>query len=66
MKWILVNRIHINTDKVQSFHWIEGRLFIRFGGNESVTFRDPEREKYLRLCGQLGVRPVEDDEDGQE
>jgi hypothetical protein len=65
MRWVFIDRIHINTEKVQSFHWIEGRLYVRFGANDSVVFKDPEREKYIRLCGQLGVRPVEDDENGE-
>lgn len=66
MKWIVIDRIHINTSRVQSFHWIEGRLYVRFGSNDSVVFKDQEREKYLKLCGQLGVTPVEVDADGQE
>ena len=66
MKWIFIDRIHINTDKIQSFHWIEGRLYIRFGANDSVIFRDADRGKYLSLCYQLGVKPVEVDADGKE
>ena len=66
MKWVVIDRIHINIETLKSFHWIEGWLYVRFGANDSVGFRDPTREKYLRLCDQLGVCPVEDDENGKE
>ena len=65
MKWAIIQRHHINTDMVQSFHWIEGFLFIRFPDKESVRFRDPDRKHYLKLCQTLGVRPVEVDSDGE-
>ena len=65
MKWADIDSIHINTSRVQSFHWIEGRLYVRFGPDDTITFRDPERAKYLRLCGLLGVRPVEVDACGE-
>lgn len=65
MKWVLIQRIHINTDRIQSFHWIEGRLYVRFAGEDSVTFRDPDREAYIRLCRCLGVRPMEGEHDGK-
>lgn len=66
MNWITVDRLHINADQVEGFHWIEGRLIIRYTGSDGLTtFRDPERKKYLRLCEQLGVEPVEDDGNGQ-
>ena len=66
MKWVVVDRLHLNTDRIEGFHWMEDTLCIRFAGNDAHIFRkDPERKKYLRLCGQLGVSPVEDDEDGE-
>lgn len=60
MRWVRVDRIHINTYQVQSFHWIDGRLYIRYGGNDVLTFRDPNQERYIRLCSQLGVIPNEE------
>lgn len=67
MKWVIVDRLHLNTDRIEGFHWIEGQLCIRFAGSDALIFRkDPERKKYLKLCAQLGVRPVEAETDGQE
>ena len=65
MQWVTIDRLHLNTDRVESFHWIEGRLFVRYPGTSTSTFRDPEKKKYLKLCAQLGVKPVEDDQDGE-
>ena len=67
MQWVIVDRLHLNTNQIEGFHWMEGKLCIRFAGNDSLIIRkDPGKKKYLRLCAQLGVRPVEDDQDGQE
>lgn len=65
MKWTIIKRRHINTDMVQSFHWIEGFLIVFYGDHDSERFRDPDREHYLKLCQTLGVRPVEVDSDGE-
>ena len=66
MKWTLIDRRHINAERVHRFHWIEGRLCIVFGGGDYIFCQDPKREKYLSLCEQLGVAPVEEDADGKE
>ena len=65
MQWVIVDRLHLNTDKIEGFHWIEGRLYIRYEGSLASHFRDPDKKKYLSLCAQLGVRPVEDEQDGE-
>ena len=65
MKWIVIQRIHINTDRILSFHWIEGRLFIKFGGEDSLSFRDRDRKLYSHLCHCLGVNPVEEGQNGE-
>ena len=66
MNWITIDRLHINADLVEGFHWIEGRLVIRYTGSDGLTtFRDPDRKKYLHLCDQLNLIPVEEDRDGQ-
>ena len=65
MKWVVIGRHHINTETLKSFHWIEGWLYVRFGAKDAVGFKDPDKKKYLKLCAQLGVKPVEDETDGQ-
>ena len=67
MKWVIVDHLHLNTDRIEGFHWMEGRLCIRFAGSNALIARkDPDKKKYLSLCAQLGVRPVEDDTCGKE
>ena len=65
MQWVLVDRLHLNTERIEGFHWMEGKLCIRFAGTTDVIRKDPDKKKYLRLCAQLGVRPVEDEQDGE-
>ena len=65
MKWILLGQRHINTDQLQFFVWSAGNLYLTFAGETVVRLRDPDRELYLTLCRLLGVRPVEEDPDGE-
>lgn len=67
MRWVIVDHLHLNTDRIEGFHWMEGKLCIRFAGTDALILRkDPDKKKYLKLCAQLGVRPVEDETDGKE
>lgn len=60
MKWVQINKVHINTDKLLTFHWSTGQLWLWFVNDDSATgYPDHNRENYLRLCQLLGVRPVE-------
>lgn len=65
MKWTLVNNVHINLGLVYSFHWRDGKLWIRFLNDDSaISYADPSRRNYERLCRVLGVAPVEGDRHG--
>lgn len=65
MKWILVKDLHINTDQVQAFQWVDGRLRVWFAEKEVLTlFADPDKKLYIKMCHLLGVRPVEEDPNG--
>lgn len=67
MQWITIDLLHLNTNRIEGFHWMEGKLCIRFAGSDALIIRkDPDKKKYHKLCDQLGVRPVEEDSDGQE
>jgi hypothetical protein len=65
VKWVLLGARHINTDQLQAFIWSAGSLYLTFNGETVLRLRDPDRELYLKLCRLLGVRPVEDDPDGE-
>lgn len=65
MQWVTVEGTHINTNNVQSFFCQRGRLLINLvGASTTLKWDDPDRELYLALCRQLGIRP--DEEDGHE
>ena len=59
MKWVLIEDTHINTDTVTDFRWSNGVLQIHQEDCKRLYARDPDRQFYLKLCGQLGVRPYE-------
>ena len=61
MKWVLIGSDHINMDNVRVFYWDNGVLYVDFVGKEYPSgVRDPHKEKYIKLCHLLGLRPVED------
>lgn len=67
MKWICVNGTHINTTRLETFFWRGGMLWLYFTGSLTpTTWKDPDRELYVKMCHALGVRPYkEGDEDGK-
>lgn len=60
MKWVLIDGVHINTDLLTKFRREKGYLFLRFFGGNTITILDRDGKLYLKLCHQLGVRPVEE------
>lgn len=66
MKWVLLNKTHVNTDHLDAFRWEDGDLLINYG-MDSATYRfdDPDRRLYLMLCHRLGVIPFEEIADGK-
>lgn len=66
MKWILIKGLHINTDHVQTFQWIGGRLMVGLAEKDVLKiFDDPDKKLYIRMCHLLGVRPAEEDPSGK-
>lgn len=66
MRWVLINRAYFNIDHIQTFYWTAGNLSIWLQGEETAeVYDDPHRENYLRLCHNVGVRPLEEDGHGQ-
>lgn len=66
MKWVLLNRTHINTNLVTAFWWEEHQLIVWFAGEPArARYRDPDRKLYVKLCHALGVRPEEVDNNGE-
>ena len=62
MKWVEVNRNHINTHQVQNFFWSSGSLMIVWAGSgKSEMLPDPDKRFYHKLCRGLGLRPYEGD-----
>ncbi len=60
MKWVQIKGVYVNTNKLLTFHWSMGQLWLWFEGDDSATgYTDHNRENYLKLCQLLGVRPVE-------
>lgn len=66
MKWVRVGKAHFNTALIQAFTWSAGHLLVWWHGEEGPEwYADPDRAYYLNLCCILGVRPVEEDADGE-
>ena len=66
MKWILIKDLHINTDHVQAFQWRNGRLVICLAEEgRPITWEDPDKKLYIKMCHLLGVRPAEEDPSGK-
>ena len=61
MKWVLINHKHINMNNVDEFYWEDGALWVFFNGDpEPYEYKDPERERYQKMCQSQGLRPVEE------
>lgn len=60
MKWVEIDKVHINTDLLNNFSKGNGYLFLNFCGGKTVTISDRDGKLYLKLCHQLGVRPAEE------
>ena len=61
MRWVLINRTHINTDHVLGFYWGDGVLHISYVSAPGLgKIPDPDKALYTRLCHLLGLRPAED------
>jgi hypothetical protein len=66
MNWTNINGAYFNTNNIVSFYWKKGRLYVwNIGDTEPEWYEDKDRANYLRLCRVIGVRPVEEDADGQ-
>jgi hypothetical protein len=67
MKWVLLNKTHVNTNTVTAFRWDDGELLLWFIGEEKpAKYRDPYLSLYLQLCHALGVRPYEEESHDKE
>jgi hypothetical protein len=65
MKWIVVKGTHINTNRIDTFYWRDGQLWVCFASCLGpTTWDDPDRVLYVRMCQALGVRPDEEDDEG--
>ena len=63
MRWVCIDNTHINTYNIDTFYWLGGQLRVFFSGKDkAVVWKDPDREIYLQLCHQLGIRPGEEAE----
>ena len=63
MKWVLLNRTHVNTDLVSAFRWEDGYLLLWFVGDpvdDPAHYPDPEKKIYTKLCHQLGNLSAEE------
>lgn len=62
MKWVEVKGTHINTNRMQTFYWKDGKLVLWLTGDWfPLEWDDPDRELYRKLCRQQGLRPAEED-----
>lgn len=65
MKWVLINMTHVNTNNIDCFRWEDGKLYVWFVAEKIPSeWDDPDRELYLRLCRQQGIRPYEEERNG--
>lgn len=63
MKWVTIDKTHLNTNHIVAFYWCNGKLAItpNSANPKPVIWEDPDRELYLKLCRQQGVQPVMED-----
>ena len=67
MRWICINGTHINTHQVATFFWRDGKLWVWYRGEqEAVTWEDPDRVLYVKMCHAVGTMPYEEDDEGGE
>lgn len=64
MRWVLIGGDHVNMDNVELFRWDDGKLKVFFNGEYMASIEDPDKECYIKLCRQMGVRPYEETNDG--
>lgn len=66
MRWICIKGTHVNTHRIDTFFWSDGKLWVNFAGESDTTiWDDPDRELYVKMCHLMGLRPEEDEEDGE-
>lgn len=66
MKWVLIEKRHINMNNVDLFSWDDGVLVVYYSGDPVPgEYMDPNRELYLKMCQSQGVQPYEEDDNGQ-
>jgi hypothetical protein len=62
MKWITIKGTHVNTSRIDSFFWKDGKLRVWFISDEDYTvWVDYDQKLYRKLCEDLGVEPVEEE-----
>ena len=66
MKWVLIDNNHVNMDRVTFFTWLEGNLILFVNQEEDIYLVDPDKKHYHKLCRQMGVRPYEESENGNQ
>lgn len=60
MKWAMIIDVHLNMDLVVSYYWEHSWLKVVPVGGEVLTYYDPDRKLYLKMCRSQGVLPYEE------
>lgn len=50
MHWITIEKLHFNLDRIVAFKWVDEKLCIYDGTNESFYISDPDKRYYCKLC----------------
>lgn len=59
MKWVTIGKCHVRADRILTFHWQLGRIFVWYIGDpDEVTWGDQDQRIYRKLCKQLGIEPA--------
>lgn len=62
MNWVNIEGTHVNTNLIQTFFREDKELIVQvLGFIKPLVWDDPDQALYRKLCGQLGVRPDEEE-----
>ena len=57
-KWTTIDNSHYNLDRITSFNWQNGCLYLRDTEEQPFSIVDKTGEWYRALCAVVGVTPL--------
>lgn len=57
-KWMTIDNSHYNLDRITSFNWQNGYLYLRDTAEQPFSIADETGQWYRALCAVMGVPPL--------